>query len=67
MDELQELEYLDFVTRETLRLHAPVPNTLREAVKDDVIPLNTPYTDVNGQVHDAIKYVDQVSGASKRC
>ncbi|KZT65611.1 cytochrome P450 [Daedalea quercina L-15889] len=55
MDELQELEYLDFVVRETLRLHAPVPSTIREAVKDDLIPLNVPFTDVNGQVHDAIK------------
>ncbi|TFY63024.1 hypothetical protein EVJ58_g3484 [Rhodofomes roseus] len=55
MDELQELPYLDAVVRETLRLHAPIPSTLRMAVKDDLIPLNTPFTDVHGQVHDAIK------------
>ncbi|KAI0717342.1 cytochrome P450 [Fomitopsis betulina] len=55
MDELNELEYLDFVVRETLRLHAPVPSTIREAVKDDVIPLNTPFTDTKGQVHDSVK------------
>ncbi|CCM05367.1 uncharacterized protein FIBRA_07582 [Fibroporia radiculosa] len=55
MDELQALPLLDAVVRETLRLHAPVPFTVRVAVRDDVIPLGTPYTDLRGQVHDSIR------------
>lgn len=55
MDELNALPYLDAVVRETMRVHAPVPSTIRIAVRDDVIPLNTPYTDVKGQVHDCIR------------
>jgi cytochrome P450 len=34
--------------RETLRLHAPVPSTLRVAVADDAIPLSTPFVDARG-------------------
>ncbi|EIN09227.1 cytochrome P450 [Punctularia strigosozonata HHB-11173 SS5] len=48
MDELQALPYLDAVLRETMRLHAPVPNTVRVATQDDVIPLSTPYIDRYG-------------------
>lgn len=55
MDELNDLPYLDAVMRETLRLYAPVVSSLRVSAKDDVIPLNTPYTDVHGQVHDTIR------------
>jgi len=55
MDELQALPYLDFVVRETLRLHAPVASTVRMATKDDVIPVQTPYTDRYGNVKDHIK------------
>ncbi|KAJ7494426.1 cytochrome P450 [Mycena galericulata] len=55
MDELNELPYLDCVVRETLRLHAPVPATSRTAMQDDVVPLATPFTDVNGTVHETIK------------
>lgn len=41
MDELNSLKYLDAVVRETMRLHAPVPSTTREATKDDVsLPLS---------------------------
>ncbi|OBZ66502.1 hypothetical protein A0H81_13684 [Grifola frondosa] len=35
MDELMSLPYLDAVIRETLRVHAPVPATMRVATKDD--------------------------------
>ena len=66
MDELNELEYLDFIVRETLRLHAPVPGTVREAVKDDVIPLNTPFTDAKGQVHDSIRFAHLIYSGSLR-
>ncbi|KAF8061719.1 cytochrome P450 [Lyophyllum atratum] len=55
MDELNALPYLDKVVRETMRLHAPVQSTIREAVKDDILPLNKPFTDRKGIVHDFIK------------
>jgi len=55
MDELNELPYLEMVVRETMRVHAPVIGTARVSGQDQVIPLNTPYTDVHGQVHDSIR------------
>ncbi|RDB19459.1 hypothetical protein Hypma_013686 [Hypsizygus marmoreus] len=55
MDQLNALPYLDMVVRETLRFHAPVPATIRIAMKDDVLPLNTPFLDRKGRVHDAIR------------
>lgn len=54
MDELNSLPYLDAVVRETLRIHAPVPSTIRVAVKDDVVPLGTPFVDKKGKVRDSI-------------
>ncbi|KAF5344244.1 hypothetical protein D9758_012354 [Tetrapyrgos nigripes] len=54
MDELNSLPYLDAVVRETLRVHAPVPSTIRVATKDDILPLGTPFMDVNGVMHDSI-------------
>jgi len=51
MDELNSLPYLDAVVRETLRIHTPVPSTIRVAVQDDILPLGTPFTDTNGQIH----------------
>jgi len=57
MDQLNALPYLDMVVRETLRVHAPVPSTIRVAVEDDILPLNTPVTDRKGQVHEFIRYV----------
>ena len=58
MDELNALPYLDMVVHESLRLHAPVPTTIRIPIKDDVIPVSAPFTDRNGNVQDSIKYVD---------
>ena len=55
MDQLNALPYLDMVLRETMRLHAPVPSTVRVAVKDDILPLGTPVTDRKGRVHEFIK------------
>lgn len=55
MDELNALPYLDMVLRETLRLHAPVPSTVRVAVEDNILPLGTPVTDRKGRVHEFIK------------
>jgi cytochrome P450 len=54
MDQLNALPYLDMVVRETLRVHAPVPSTIRVAVQDDILPLNDPVTDLKGRVHDFI-------------
>ncbi|KAJ6459049.1 cytochrome P450 [Mycena sanguinolenta] len=54
MDELNALPYLDCVVRETLRAHAPVTVNFRVATRDDVIPLETPYTDRNGTVHETL-------------
>ncbi|KAJ7700784.1 cytochrome P450 [Mycena rosella] len=55
MDELNGLQYLDWVVRETLRLHAPVTATGRVAMCDDVIPLSTPYVDVRGKTQDSLR------------
>ncbi|KAG6856730.1 hypothetical protein H0H87_001330 [Tephrocybe sp. NHM501043] len=55
MDELNALPYLDMVVRETLRVHAPVPSTIREATQDDILPLNQPFTDRKGVVHEGIR------------
>ena len=55
MDQLNELPYLDCVVRETLRVHAPVPTTTREATRDDVIPVAEPFVDRHGVVQDSIK------------
>ncbi|KAJ6510544.1 cytochrome P450 [Mycena sanguinolenta] len=55
MDQLNELPYLDCVVRETLRIHAPVASTMRVATQDDVVPLATPYKDIDGTVHDTLK------------
>ncbi|KAG2159211.1 cytochrome P450 [Suillus bovinus] len=55
MDELVALPYLEAVVRETLRLHAPVPSTIRIAMKDDILPVDTPFTDKYGVVHNGIK------------
>ncbi|EED78315.1 predicted protein [Postia placenta Mad-698-R] len=55
IDELNELPYLDAVVRETMRVHAPIPSTVRVAMTDDAIPLDTPFVDVHGQVQDSIR------------
>jgi hypothetical protein len=57
MDQLNALPYLDAVVRETLRIHAPVPSTMRMAVHDDVLPLGEPVKNKNGELVDSIKYV----------
>ena len=57
MDELNSLPYLDAVVREIARVHPPVPETIRVAMKDDVLPLNSPITDKNGVVRDSLRFV----------
>lgn len=65
MDELMALPYLDCVLRETLRLYPPVATSARQAMKDDVIPLNKPYVDTQGNISDSIQYVLSVSRSSR--
>jgi len=48
MDELNRMTYLDYVTREALRFHSPVQNTVRAPVKDTVVPLSKPFIDRHG-------------------
>ncbi|KIJ16567.1 hypothetical protein PAXINDRAFT_75453, partial [Paxillus involutus ATCC 200175] len=55
MDELSALPYLDAVVRETLRVHSPIGETMRVAMKDDVLPLDKPFTDKHGVIHDGIR------------
>jgi cytochrome P450 len=52
-----KLPLLDAVVRETLRLHAPVPSSVRMATKDDVIPLAKPFTDLRGVERDSFTCV----------
>jgi cytochrome P450 len=52
---LEKLPLLDAVVRESLRLHAPVPATIRIAERDDVIPVAKPYMDKNGTMHESIE------------
>jgi len=54
MDELSALPYLDAVVKETLRVH-PIGDTMRVAMKNDVLPLEQPFTDKHGVIHDGIK------------
>jgi len=57
MDELESLQYLDYVVREVLRLHAPVASTFRFATKDNILPLDTPFVDTKGKTHECIRCV----------
>jgi cytochrome P450 len=55
MDELNALPYLDAVVRESLRVHPPLADILRVATEDDILPLDEPVKDKNGNVLDGIK------------
>ncbi|KAF7301922.1 hypothetical protein MIND_00758200 [Mycena indigotica] len=54
LDILDDLPYLDNVVRETLRLYAPVSDFNRIALQDDIIPLDTSFTDSKGVVRDSL-------------
>ena len=54
MDELNSLPYLEAVVREMMRVHAPVVNTQRMAMQDDILPLAKPYIDPQGNSHDSL-------------
>ena len=55
MEELNNLPYLDAVVREASRVHSPVPVTARIAKEDDVIPLEVPFVDIDGETQTNIK------------
>jgi hypothetical protein len=57
VEQLNALPYLDAVVKEALRLYAPVHETSRVALKDDVIPLDEPYTDKRGVVYRELRCV----------
>jgi cytochrome P450 len=54
---LDKLPVLDSVIKETLRLDSPVSDTIRQAMKDDIIPTTRPYIDAHGIEHDSIPCV----------
>ncbi|KAG9122297.1 cytochrome P450-dit2 [Ceratobasidium sp. 392] len=49
-DALLELPYLDAVVRETLRMHGPVSNLVRQSQVDTVIPLEYPIDTPTGKI-----------------
>ena len=58
MDELNKMTYLDYVTREVLRLHSPVQNTVRAPTKDTVVPLSEPFIDRHGVKRHELRQVN---------
>jgi hypothetical protein len=55
MDDLNGLHYMDAVVRETFRLYPAFATILREAGKDDCIPLSKPFTDTKGVEHNEVR------------
>jgi len=55
MDDLNELPYLDAVVRETMRRYSPISVVARAADKDDIIPLNKPFTEKDGNIRHEIR------------
>ncbi|TDL23929.1 cytochrome P450 [Rickenella mellea] len=49
-DGISKLNFLDAVAKEGLRLHAPLIQTERVAMKDDILPLTTPIKTTNGKI-----------------
>ncbi|KAJ4480253.1 cytochrome P450 [Lentinula aciculospora] len=49
-DSIQQLEYLDSVVKEGLRLYPALPLTERVALQDDVIPLGSPLETTDGNL-----------------
>ena len=44
----------DYISQETLRIHTPVPDIVREASEDDILPLSKPIIGRSGKVHHEI-------------
>ncbi|WWC60827.1 uncharacterized protein I303_103403 [Kwoniella dejecticola CBS 10117] len=54
-DQIDELPYLDAVVKEVLRINPSLPGTVRQAQKDDIIPLSQPVKLTNGKIVNEIK------------
>ncbi|KAK7056615.1 hypothetical protein VNI00_002332 [Paramarasmius palmivorus] len=56
-DAIEKCQYLDWVVRETLRMHAPVTSTMRVCMVDggDVIPVSTPFHDKDGVLQNSVR------------
>lgn len=54
LDKLNTLKYLDKVVHESLRFDPPVPGTIREAVKDHIVPLSKPVTGRDGTTVESV-------------
>ena len=65
MEELNGMTYLDYVTREVLRLHPPVSTTIRTPTKDTVVPLSEPFIDRHGVKRHELRQV--IALPSPRC
>ena len=61
MDELNGMTYLDYVTREALRLHPPISNTVRAATEDTVVPLSEPFIDRHGVKRHELRQVTPIA------
>ncbi|KAG8821238.1 hypothetical protein FRC19_008097 [Serendipita sp. 401] len=55
IESLNALPFLEAVVRETLRYHPPVEMSARVAEGDDIIPLDKPYMDRDGNLRDHIE------------
>jgi len=55
MDDLTSLPYLDAVVRETLRLNTPVTVVSKIAMKDDMVPVDIPFSDNKGNTRHTIE------------
>ncbi|KII86568.1 hypothetical protein PLICRDRAFT_113427 [Plicaturopsis crispa FD-325 SS-3] len=54
-EDLARVRYLDWVVRETLRVHAPVTSTMRVAARDDEIPVGRHFVDRHGVARTCIR------------
>ncbi|KAG6336263.1 hypothetical protein ID866_2817 [Astraeus odoratus] len=54
-EEVARLEYLDWVVRETLRVHAPVTWTMRVSMEGDDVPVERPFLDRRGEVRNSVR------------
>ncbi|KAG9024618.1 hypothetical protein FRB95_011268 [Tulasnella sp. JGI-2019a] len=55
MEELNTLPYLDAVIKENLRINPVLPRILREAARDNIIPLSVPVMDRKGMEKNEIR------------
>jgi len=55
MDDLNSLQLLDAVVRETLRLYPAVDSTVRVATQANIIPLSSPFMGIDGALHNEIQ------------